>query len=96
MGVAKQDGRISLRVLSTGSPILSNESAQIFNRFYRGVDARRMTPGTGLGLYVARKIAIAHGGNLELDSEPAAEDSVAFRMTLPIPESEIDDIRGAL
>ncbi len=94
--ISKQDGRISLRVLSTGTPILSNESAQIFNRFYRGVDARRMTAGTGLGLYVARKIAIAHGGNLELDSEPSAEDRVAFRMTLPIPESEPDDIRTKL
>jgi two-component system, OmpR family, sensor histidine kinase KdpD len=94
--ISKQDGRISLQVLSTGGPILSSESAQIFNRFYRGVDARKMTAGTGLGLYVARKIAIAHGGDLELDSEPAPEDSVAFRMTLPIPESEIDDIRGRL
>jgi signal transduction histidine kinase len=53
-----------------------------------------MTAGTGLGLYVARKIAIAHGGNLELDNEPSAGESVAFRMTLPIPESEVDDIRG--
>jgi two-component system sensor histidine kinase KdpD len=94
--ISKQDAHISLRVLSTGTPILSNESAQIFNRFYRGVDARRMTAGTGLGLYVARKIAIAHGGNLELDSEPSAEDRVAFRMTLPIPESEPDDIRTKL
>jgi two-component system sensor histidine kinase KdpD len=94
--ISKQDGRISLRVLSTGSPILFSESTQIFDRFYRGVDARKMTPGTGLGLYVARKIAIAHGGDLELDREPATEDSVAFRMTLPIPESEIDDIRGRL
>jgi two-component system, OmpR family, sensor histidine kinase KdpD len=92
--ITKQDGHISLRVLSTGTPILSSERAHIFNRFYRGVDARRMTAGTGLGLYVARKIAIAHGGNLELDSEPSAEESVAFRMTLPIPESELDDIRG--
>jgi two-component system, OmpR family, sensor histidine kinase KdpD len=92
--ISKQDGRISLRVLSTGTPILSSERAHIFNRFYRGVDARRMTAGTGLGLYVARKIAIAHGGDLELDGEPSAEDSVTFRMTLPIPESEMDDIRG--
>ena len=88
--ISKQDGRISLRVLSAGSPIMSNESTQIFNRFYRGVDARRMTAGTGLGLYVARKIAIAHGGDLELDGEATAEDSVAFRMTLPIPESEAE------
>jgi two-component system, OmpR family, sensor histidine kinase KdpD len=92
--IAKQSGSISLRVLSTGTPIMSSERAHIFNRFYRGVDARRTTAGTGLGLYVARKIAIAHGGNLELDNEPSGEESVAFRMTLPIPESELDDIPG--
>jgi two-component system sensor histidine kinase KdpD len=86
--VSKQRGRISLRVLSTGAPILSTERAHIFDRFYRGVDARRMTAGTGLGLFVARKIAIAHGGNLELDSEPTVDGAVAFRLTIPIPESE--------
>lgn len=89
--ISKQEGRISLRVLSTGTPILSSERAHIFERFYRGVDARRMTAGTGLGLFVARKIAIAHGGNLELDSEPSGDSSVAFRMTLPIPESELPE-----
>jgi two-component system sensor histidine kinase SenX3 len=94
--ISKQDTRISLRVLSTGTPILSTDRSHIFNRFYRGVDARRMTAGTGLGLYVARKIAIAHGGSLELDSEPSGDESVAFRMTLPIPESELDDIRSKL
>jgi nitrogen-specific signal transduction histidine kinase len=47
-----------------------------------------MTAGTGLGLYVARKIAIAHGGNLELDSEPSGDSNVAFHMTLPVPERE--------
>lgn len=92
--ISKQDGRIALKVLSTGTPILSSERDHIFDRFYRGVDARRMTAGTGLGLFVARKIAIAHGGNLELDSEPSSEESVAFRLTLPIAESEFDDIRG--
>src|ERR1700685_4305291 len=79
---------MSLRVLSTGTPISSSERAHIFERFYRGVDARRLTAGTGLGLFVARKIAIAHGGNLELDSAPSGDSSVAFRMTIPLPESE--------
>ncbi len=92
--IAEEDGHISLRVLSTGTPILSSERAHIFNRFYRGMDARRTTAGTGLGLYVARKIAIAHGGDLELDSEPSTDESVSFRMTLPIPEKEPDEFRG--
>jgi two-component system sensor histidine kinase KdpD len=89
--ISKQEDRISLRVLSTGTPISSSERAHIFERFYRGVDARRVTPGTGLGLFVARKIAIAHGGNLELDSEPSGDSSVAFLMTIPIPESELPE-----
>jgi two-component system, OmpR family, sensor histidine kinase KdpD len=84
--ISKQEGRVSLRVLSTGTPISSSERAHIFERFYRGVDARRMTAGTGLGLFVARKIAIAHGGNVELDSAPSGGSSVAFRMTIPLPE----------
>lgn len=89
--ISKQDGWISLRVLSAGTPIASSERAHIFERFYRGVDARKMTAGTGLGLFVARKIAIAHGGNLELDSEPSGDSSVAFRMTIPIPDTEVPE-----
>lgn len=91
--LSRDERMLSLRVMSTGNPILSSESAHIFNRFYRGVDARRMTAGTGLGLYVARKIAIAHGGNLELDPEPLADERVVFRMTLPISENDSDDFR---
>jgi two-component system sensor histidine kinase KdpD len=91
--ISKREKHIALRVLSTGTPIPSSERTHIFDRFYRGLDARRMTPGTGLGLYVARKIAIAHGGVLELDSEPLASDSAVFQMLLPIPESEHDDLR---
>ncbi len=52
-----------------------------------------MTAGTGLGLFVARKIAIAHGGNLELDSEPSGDSNVAFRMTIPVPEREQPESR---
>jgi two-component system sensor histidine kinase KdpD len=94
--VSKQGRWIQLHVASVGAPILSHERSHIFDRFYRGTDARQMTAGTGLGLYVARKIAIAHGGNVELDNESSTEAKVTFRMTLPIPESEKDDPRGNL
>lgn len=92
--LARNNGLISLRIMSTGTPILPSDRAHIFDRFYRGVDARRTTTGTGLGLYVARKIAIAHGGDLELDDQPSNDNTVTFRMTLPVPEGELDDVRG--
>jgi signal transduction histidine kinase len=49
-----------------------------------------------LGLFVARKIALAHGGRLELDSEYSAADGTVFCLTLPVyenePRRESDDI----
>ena len=66
--------------------ILPNERSHVFDRFYRGTDARRTAAGSGLGLYVARKIALAHGGDLALVD--TGGDGVAFRLTLPVSRSE--------
>jgi len=56
---------VAIRVSNNGSSIPRNEQRRIFERFYRGEDAKRSTSGSGLGLYVARKIAVAHGGVLD-------------------------------
>ena len=76
----------AIDVWNEGGPIPPNERSRIFDRFYRGTDAQRTAAGSGLGLYVARKIAIAHGGDLALLD--TARDGVAFRLTLPISKSE--------
>jgi two-component system, OmpR family, sensor histidine kinase KdpD len=49
----------TLRVWNSGSSISASEQAKILERYYRGVEARSLAPGSGLGLYVARKIAVA-------------------------------------
>ena len=77
----------SVRVWNSGSSIPSGEQANIFERFYRGVEARRLTPGSGLGLYVARKIAIAHGGTIALD-RAGSEEGTAFRFSLANAQGE--------
>jgi len=41
-------------------------------------------------LYVARKIALAHGGNLDLDGPAAANGGTAFRFTIPLSNGELD------
>jgi two-component system sensor histidine kinase KdpD len=98
--VSRQSNDIAMRVLSNGNSIQAGEKHKIFDRFYRGVSGHRMAPGSGLGLFVARKIALAHGGSLNLDSEYAAADGAVFCLTLPIPESEPrherDDIAAAI
>ena len=73
---------VCVRVSNSGSSIPEAEQQRVFDRFYRGTDARRFTTGSGLGLYVARKIALAHSGTLDLEIEPAG-GRVTFCLTLP-------------
>ena len=77
-------------VWNAGPAIRPAECRLIFERFYRGSEGRQMASGTGLGLYVARKIAVAHGGALELDHSERAAGGVAFRLSLPAAEEESD------
>ena len=84
----RQDGVVSLRVTNSGSVIASSERQRIFERFYRGADARRFTSGSGLGLYVARKIALAHGGILDLDSERSTGGRITFCLSVPGTKGE--------
>jgi two-component system sensor histidine kinase KdpD len=79
---------MAVRVWNNGTPIPSGERARVFDRFYRGVDARSQAPGSGLGLYVARKIALAHGGNLELEELVGSGTGTAFRFTIPNSQNE--------
>ena len=61
---------------------------------------RTTAPGAGMGLYLARKIAIAHQGTLEMTIEPAGTlagetRAVTFRMRLPSPGKEADHVLRA-
>jgi two-component system sensor histidine kinase KdpD len=78
--LARSNG-LGIRVWNSGSSVSFAERSRIFERFYRGKQS--LAPGSGLGLYVARKIARAHGGTLELDSDTTTSGGVAFTLTLP-------------
>jgi two-component system sensor histidine kinase KdpD len=88
--ISRENERIAIRVMSNGNPIPPSERSKIFDRFYRGVDGLRVGPGSGLGLFVARKIALALAGGLELDNELGVPESTVFRLVLPVPESDRD------
>ena len=78
---------VFIRVSNSGSSIAPADQNRIFERFYRGAEARRFTTGSGLGLYVARKIALAHGGMLDLDIERLNE-GVTFYLAIPRTKGE--------
>jgi signal transduction histidine kinase len=61
IGIELQHELVTVRLRNSGNPVPSNERTRIFERFYRGSEAHYLATGSGLGLYVARKIAKAHG-----------------------------------
>lgn len=81
------DGFAIVRVTNEGSEILPEEQNRIFDRFYRGAAGHRAS-GTGLGLYVAKKIVLAHGGTLKLDTEHVYGQGTTFYLRLPVAKKE--------
>jgi signal transduction histidine kinase len=81
VGLNVDNDAVHIRVQNDGSSIAPQEHDRIFERFYRGAEVRNGVSGVGLGLYVARKIAVAHGGSLELESGHGS-GKVIFRLSL--------------
>jgi heavy metal sensor kinase len=67
------NGNLRLQVADTGVGIPPEAAAHIFERFYRGDQARtRQDGGFGLGLSIVKWITEAHRGTVELSSQPGA------------------------
>ena len=64
----KEEDAVVLEVADTGEGIPEEELPYIFNRFWRG-DKSRGGEGHGLGLAIARQLVLAHGGEIEVQSE---------------------------
>jgi len=86
------DGKYRLEVEDTGGGVPADLRSRIFDRFVR-VDAARshaddFSSGAGLGLPIARWIAQAHGGRVELERSSAAGS--LFVLTLPLSANAPD------
>jgi two-component system sensor histidine kinase SaeS len=74
-----------LTVHNSGSYIPPHELERIFERFYRGEQARSARQGqrgTGLGLAIARTFVEVHGGKIRASSHP--QDGTTFTLSLPL------------
>jgi len=77
LGLAAQNGEVSVAVSDTGPGIEPQLEERIFRPFWSGDGG-----GTGLGLAIARELALALGGRLELYSEPGRGSR--FVLVLPV------------
>lgn len=83
-------GRVTLSVEDTGIGISKSDQKKIFDKFYRSEDYRtRESRGTGLGLYVATKLARKIDTSITLESR--LNHGSTFSITLPLYQPDSDD-----
>jgi signal transduction histidine kinase len=80
---ARRDGEaVVIEVEDHGPGIAPEHTSQMFQRFYRVPETQRNVRGTGLGLYICRKIIESHGGQIGVDSQPGR--GTRFYFSLPL------------
>ncbi len=82
LGVTKDE--IVFTVKDTGIGVPESEKNKLFSKFYRAANARVQRPdGTGVGIYLAKKVVDAHGGQIIFESVEGKGSTFGFRLPLP-------------
>jgi signal transduction histidine kinase len=76
-----RNGAVRIAVRDNGPGIAPEHQRLIFEKFGRAQVGGTAKPGTGLGLFIARSIAEAHGGWIDVESAP--ERGATFTLELP-------------
>jgi two-component system sensor histidine kinase BaeS len=79
ISATRGDGAVVIGVRDTGPGIAAEALPHVFERFYRSGDS----PGSGLGLPIARSLVAAHGGSIEAQSPPGGGTTIRLRLPLP-------------
>lgn len=88
---------VELRVIDTGIGVPRAEQPHLFTKFYRAGNARKARPdGTGLGLFMAKKVIIAQGGSLIFESKEGKGSTFGFtfsksKLATPVKSDTKDD-----
>lgn len=88
LGARRSGERLCFTVADRGPGIPEGERDTIFEPFYRGPGAQPDVGGVGLGLSIARGVAEAQGGSLEL----TARDGGGSLFTLFVPAMSVEEL----
>ena len=87
-----EDNLVRIEVEDTGPGIAPQHIPHLFERFYRVPEQNSNVRGTGLGLYICRKIIEAHNGEIGVESREGTGTRIYFTLPLlatqPVPEAE--------
>lgn len=88
-GVGDRPGWVEVTVDDEGVGIPEDERTMVLELFHRARNVRESRiPGTGLGLYICRRLVEAHGGRLALLGRPDGRSGTRAAFTLPVVNSE--------
>jgi PAS domain S-box-containing protein len=77
-----EEDHVTVRVVDQGPGISREDQRKLFEKFYQGdTAAKRAGVGSGLGIYIAKKIVEAHGGQIYVESEIGK--GTTFSFTIP-------------
>lgn len=80
--LTKVDDEVQLRVKDTGIGVPKSEQAHLFSKFYRATNARKQRPdGTGVGIFLAKKVIVEHGGNVLFESVEGKGSTFGFTLS---------------
>ena len=79
VAVEGDEADVRMRVADRGIGISKDKLSLVFDRFERAAPGRKYG-GLGLGLYIARQMVQAHGGRIEVESEPGRGSTFLVRL----------------
>jgi signal transduction histidine kinase len=84
VSLKKKTDCVEFTVKDSGIGVPAAEQAHLFNKFFRATNARRARPdGTGVGLFLAKKVVDAHDGAILFSSKEGKGSTFGFRLPLP-------------
>ncbi len=73
-------------IADRGAGIDDFERMMVFDKFYRGQGQRYRVQGTGMGLAIAKAIVEAHGGSIEVTSQPSQGSVFSFYLPISVED----------
>lgn len=88
ISVIKEANRVIFTVEDHGMGVPKSEQSSLFGKFFRASNARKQRPdGTGVGLFLAKKVITSHRGGIIFES--AEGKGSTFGFWLPVAEPEL-------
>ena len=74
---------VTFKVVDNGIGVPNDQKEKLFTKFFRADNAKKVRPdGSGIGLYLSKRVIEDHGGKIIFESEPGVGSTFGF--TLPV------------